>query len=340
MCFITFPAPNSIVIAFFRNNQIVTTIPLAFYVLLTHSAAFLGFVVPTVPQVSQGGVLYDFLFHWAADHTLFSAILAALLVLIQALLINNLADEFRILNDRNWLPGMFFVLVSAMLPDFLFLSPPLVATFFIPISIRRILKVYKTPNATALIFDAAFWITLGVLFYPHALLLLIAALGGLNVMRSFAVREQLVFVSAVFVATLLVWLGCFWYDAGGLFFRRHFIEIWGIYNVEAAIPVIQYYELGLLFFLFLVVLLGFSSYYSRKLIQTQKSISVLYWFFLLGSFGYLLSKEPYLAHFMILMPSVGIFLAMGFLAVRSHMLAEIFHLILLGALFFIQFFPF
>jgi hypothetical protein len=338
--FTTYPASNRIVIAFFRNNQIVITIPLALYVLLTHGAAFLGFVVPTVPQINQGGVLYDLLFQWATDHTLISAGVAAILVFIQALLVNNLADEFRILNDRNWLPGMFFVLVTAILPDFLFLSPPLVATFFVPISIRRILQVYKTPNAIALIFDTALWITVGVLFYPHALFLLIAALAGLNVMRSFAVREQLVFVSAIFVATVLVWLGCFWYDVGSLFIKMNFVEIWGFYNFGAAISIVQYYELGFLLFLFLIVLLGFSFYYSRKLIQTQKSISVLYWFFLMGSLGYLLSKEPYLAHFMIVMPSVGIFLAMGFMAVRSRVLAEIFHLILLGALFFLQFFPF
>jgi len=327
------------VIAFFRNNQVVTTIPLAIYVLLTHAAAMLGYVSPVAPSETCGGLLYEYLFHWVAAPSLLSAVTAAVLVFIQALLVNNLADEFRILSDRNWLPGMFFVLVTAILPEFLFVSPPLIAAFFVPVSIRRIMKVYKTPNATTLIFDVAFWTTVGVLFYPHALLLLIAALAGINLMRSFAVREHLVFFSAIFVATFLTWLGFFWYDLGGVFFKRHFVEIWGVFNVGIALTFAQWLQVGLLGFLFLIVILGFSGYYSRQLIQTQKCISVLYWFFFLGCIDFFMSKEFYLAHFLIVMPSVGIFLSMTVMSIRSRFLAEIFHLILLGALFTLQFYP-
>ena len=326
-------------IAFFRNNQVVTTIPLALYVLMTHAAAILGYVSPISTTETNGGLLYGFLFHWVESQAQVSALTAAVLVFIQALLVNNLADEFRILSDRNWLPGMFFVLVTAILPGFLFVSPPLIAAFFVPIAVRRIMKVYKTPNATTLIFDVAFWTAMGVLFYPHALLLLIAALAGINLMRSFAVREQLVFFSAIFVANFLSWLGFFWYDMGGLFFKRHFMEIWGIFNFEISLTFNQWLQVGLLSMLFLMVVLSFSSYYSRQLIQTQKCISVLYWFFLLGCFGFFMSTEFYLTHFLIVMPSVGIFLSMTVMSIRSRILAEIFHLILLGALFTLQFYP-
>lgn len=191
-----------------------------------------------------------------------------------------------------------------------------------------------------LIFDVAFWITIGVLVYPHALFLLIAALAGLNIMRSFAVKEQLVFFSAIFVATCLSWLGFFWVDLGSLFFKRHFIELWGLYNFNTTISIAQWCQIGLLGLLFLLVILGFTNYYSRKLIQTQKGISVLYWFFMLGVVSFFLSKELYLAHFTIVMPSLGIFMAMTMMTFQSRVLAEIFHLLLLGMLFFIQFFPF
>jgi hypothetical protein len=53
-----------------------------------------------------------------------------------------------------------------------------------------------------------------------------------------------------------------------------------------------------------------------------------------------LQNGPAPAHFMLMMPSLGIFLAMSFSAFGSRVIADVFHLVLLGFVFFIQFFSF
>ncbi|MEO6759329.1 MAG: hypothetical protein ABIO24_07730, partial [Saprospiraceae bacterium] len=107
-------------LALFRNNQLSTFALLALYTALLHASALLGYGHPVPGTGAEGGVLYRDWFSWVEGREQISAIAAVVLVLLQALLVNNLADQFRLLGDRNWLPGLFYVLAASCLPDFLF----------------------------------------------------------------------------------------------------------------------------------------------------------------------------------------------------------------------------
>ncbi len=327
------------VLALFRNNQLSTVFPLALYIGLTHLSALLGYAQPPGEGSVGGGVLYHDWFGWVNEYSLYSAIGAAVLVLIQAVMINNLADRFRLLSDRTWLPGLFYALAAACLSDFLFLSPPLVAATFIPLALRRIFQAYKIPNATALVFDAGLWTTFASLFYPPALFLLLAAYAGVNIMRSFNLREQLVFLSGVFSVLFLAWLWYFWSDRGNQFGEVQFGTLLGFYHFKTTMDTERTLKALLLAVLLCTILLSFGAYFHRKLIQTQKSVTIMYWFLLVGASVILLQTDPLPAHFLLIMPSVGIFMALSFFSLRNRVIAEIFHFALLAIVLFVQFLP-
>ncbi len=326
-------------LALFRNNQISTVILLAVYVVLTHASALLGYVQPNYGIGSEGGVLYRDWFAWAAGQPFFSAIGAAGLVLIQALLINNLVSQFRLLGERNWMPGLIYALAAACLPDFLFLSPPLVAATFVPLALHRIFQSYKVPNASALVFDAGWWATLGSLFYPPTLFLLIAAYAGVNVMRSFNLKEQLVYLSGIFVGLFLAWLWYFWTNRGGTFWDVQFSGLFGFYQFSPTMDTERILKALVIAILLCTVVLSFGIYFHRKLIQAQKAITILYWFLFVGGAAILLQNDPLPAHLLLIMPSIGIFMALSFFSMRNRFIAEIFHFALLGVVLFIQFMP-
>ena len=242
-------------LSIFRNNRASTALPLALYLVLTRAAALFGWVHPTPWPTTDGSMLYETMFDWAATAPFYSALVAALLVYLQALMVNRLADEFRLMNDRTWLPGLFYILVSSVLPEFLFVSAPLVAATFVPISLRRIFKAYKITQATALVFDAAFWMSVAGLFYPPALILLIAAFIGVMVMRSFNLREQLVFLTGAIVPLFLAWLWYFWDDRGTEFRALQFGEIFQLYRFNATFDTRMLLKTAFLMSLLLVFLL-------------------------------------------------------------------------------------
>lgn len=334
-------------LALFRNNQFTTAIPLALYVLLTHiPSLFLPApkadgqeATELYQQLQQGGVLYRMWFEWLEQERFLNALTVAALVYLQALLVNRLADEFRMLNERNWLPGLFYALVAASHPDFLLLSPALVAATFLPTVLRRIFRAYNQPKATALVFDAAFWTTVTSLFYPPAFWLILSVYFGLSLIRSYTVREQIVSLCGIITALFLAWLWYFWTDRGGEFWHVQFGNITGIYrfqSFELQPSTILTWSAFLLFAV--VILLNYGTYMFRKLIQTQKYISVLYWFWFVGGLTFLFQPDSHPAHFMLLAAPTGIFLSLSFSGFRKRMMAELFHLALLGFILFVQFF--
>lgn len=300
----------------------------------------LGWVKPA--ENAESGfntLLFRDVFGWALANTLRSAMLATVVVFIQAVLLNRLVDTFRMMHDRTWVPGAMYALAASVLPDFLFVSAPLVAAMVIPLALSRMFSVYKQSLAFGAVFDSAFWLTVGSLFYPPLAWLLPVCFTGFFSLRSFHLREQIVFFTGVFTPFILALTFYFWYDSAPAFLDGQFaggLQI-SVYSLSGNLQ--NYLKTSLLALVLIVVLTGFNVYYYKKLIQVQKFITILYWFLFAGLLAMLLHGGAQFRHFLLLTPSIAIFLAYSFQSLRNTFMAEVFHFGLLAAVFFIQFFP-
>lgn len=323
-------------LSFFRSNQFFVAVPLALYILLVHLGALLGYVRP-VEQTTEAGLLYQSWFGWAAAAPFFSALMASALVFIQAVTINTLADEFRLMGERNWFPGLFYALTASALPEFLFVSPPLVAATFLPFSLWAIYKAFQKPNVEGAILDAGLWIAIASLFYPPAILLLIAAFAGLEVVRVFRLYERFVFLLGAFVPLFLGWLWYFWADKGGAFRDAQWGNLFQLYRFDLILDDKVLLKTTFIVLLAFVFLFGLGSLYSRKGIQAQKFVTVLYWFLLVGGLSFLLRPVWHWEHLILPTAAMGILLALSFQSIKNRMWAELWHLGLLVFIGFIQF---
>ena len=277
----------------------------------------------------DGGLPYDGLFGWVINQPFWSAAAAAVLVFIQAMIVNRLADFFRLMNDRSWLPGMAYALVASALPDFQFLSPPLIAATFIALSLRSVFLTYKSPKSAVLVFDSAFWVAVSSVFYPKALMLIVALFIAVGVMRSWRLRDQFAFLTGIFVPVFLGWLWYFWNDLGALYRARNIGGIFGLPRFDTEINTAMMMKGGLLIFLLLFFVLNFATFSSNKSMQGQKCVSVLYWMLFLGSITVLLRPDWRWEAFVLTSAPAGIFLAMSYQNMRNSF-AEMLHLALLG----------
>lgn len=323
---------------FFRNIQFTTAVTLALYVGLLHFAALSGHLAPTL-YMPDGGLPFDDIFGWTKNNTFGSAVVAAILVFFQALLVNSVADHFRLMEDRNWLPGMAYALVASALPDFQFLSPPLVAVTFLIVAIRQVFSTYKSPKSAVLVFDTAFWMAVGGLFYPKSLVLALALFIGVGVMRSWNARDQLAFFSGLFVPIFLGWTWYFWGDIGAAFRDRHLGHILGFSHFDAPFDTLMILKCvfwGLLLLLFTV---NFSAFSRSKSMQGQKCVEVLYWVLFLSIVMTMFRPEWRWETLALSAAPAGILLAMTYQNMRSRF-AEGLHLLLLAAMLLFQYFPF
>jgi hypothetical protein len=320
------------VLLFFRNIQFTTAIVLSIYVVLLRIVAFQGWLPVSSVELSAGGVLYEKWFGGIGSDSIWSVILAGVFVFGQAVVVNYVADESRLMNNRDWLPGLFYVVVASVIPDFWFLSPPLVAASVLPLVLRRVFQTYRTPQANLFIFDAALWLVLGSLFYPPLIWLLVAGFAGITILRSFRFREQVVYLTGALVPLFLSWLGWFWFDAGGFFGQKQAGQLLDIYHFAPTFSTAKLLKIGVLCFLFFIVLINYGAYQHKKLIQIQKNIAALYWFMIIGALVVVLQENPGMDHFMITAMPLAIMLAMTFQQVRNRFVAELLFLALLGTM--------
>jgi len=285
----------------------------------------------------DGGLLYQSLFGWLASKPLYSAIGAVCFVFIQALSVNTLADEFRLMGDRNWFPGLFYALTASALPDYLFVSPPLVAATFVPFSLWRVYKAYQKPNMSGAIFDGALWIAVASLFYPPGLWFLVAAYAGFEVVRVFRLHERFVFLIGALVPLFLTWLWYFWQDRGAEFRDTHWADLFQLYHFDAVMDTKFVLKTALMIVLILVFLFGLGSLYSRKGIQAQKFVSVLYWFLIVGALTALMCPTWRWEHLLLPSGALAILLSLSFQSLRKRLWAELWHLGILAFVLIIQF---
>ncbi|MFM8487937.1 MAG: hypothetical protein ACKOCH_16515, partial [Bacteroidota bacterium] len=96
---------------FFRNIHFSTALLLILYVIGLHSVALAGWL-PVQPDTADAGLLYTDLFGHVVSNSLMSALLAVLFVTVQAVMVNSIADQFRLMDSRSWLPGVAFALIT------------------------------------------------------------------------------------------------------------------------------------------------------------------------------------------------------------------------------------
>ena len=321
---------------FFRSNQIFVALIVALYVFLVHMAALTGALQP-LEQSSEGGMLYQSLFGWAKSEPFYSALMAAFLVIIQAIVVNTLADEFRLMGERNWFPGLFYALITSALPDFLFLSAPLVAATFIPLSLWRIFNAFQKPNVTSAILDGALWISVASLFYPPAIWLLVSGFAGLEVVRVFRLHERFVFLIGAFIPLFLAWLWYFWVDRGGEFRAVQLGSLFQLYRFDAILDDKTMLKTALVVILGLFLFVGLGSLYSRKGIQAQKFASVLYWFLAIGAITLLFQPQWRWEHLLLPSTVMGLLVALSFQSIKNRLFADLWHLSLIMMVLIIQF---
>lgn len=277
----------------------------------------------------MGGVLYE----WIGSQTLTAHIIAILLLVAQGFLINSIVIENRLSNEVNLFPGVFYVLVCCLLPDFLYLSPVLIGNTFILIALVELFSTYKSPSCADRIFNVGFWTGVASLFYVPFIFYFILINAGLNILRAFNLKERLMVIIGLLVPFFLVGLYFFAIDRLDFFWENQFGSNISFLSVEGDIGGWNGYVKALLFLaLILFVVVNNSSYLTKRNIQAQKKISILYWVMISGLLGAAFQKNLALEHFILLAPALGVFLAFTFTELKRQWAESIHFLIFLTAL--------
>jgi hypothetical protein len=182
------------VIGIFRQKHPANALLLLVYALVLKFSMFLHPVAPVLHP--EDNYLYrlilralDSVFHQAP---LPYAILTFLILFTQATLFNRISNHHKVLPRPNYLPGMSYILITSLLPDWSHFSAPLLINSIMIWVWHRMMELYNSQRPGSAIFAIGVWTGVVSLLYIPAIAFLLLVLFGLITMRPFRIREWFV----------------------------------------------------------------------------------------------------------------------------------------------------
>lgn len=216
-----------------------------------------------------------------ANNGALCAVIAFVLLYAQALMINYLMNEYRMIGRQTFLAAMAYLLITSLMPEWNYLSSPLVANTFIILMFVFLFRLYNSSSARAGVFNIGFFAGINsYLFFPSSVFV-ICILLGLMILKPFRFNEVILFL-----------LGCL----TPYYFHAAYLLIFGKLNfanffphISVRVPEIKssiYLAASTLLLAIPFLIGGFyvQTHLRKMLIQVRKNWSILLLYLLLAFF--------------------------------------------------------
>ena len=161
-----------------------------------------GFLHPHVPVVkdSDGFLFKGFLKLLGpagSSSLLLFPVLAFILLFGQAIILNRFINTQRMMNKPTYFPGMAYLLITSLLPEWNYFSAPLMVNTILLFVLSALFKIYNQPNAKGAIYNIG--LALGIasfLFFP-TITFIAWILLALAIMRPFKLNEWILCIVGI-----------------------------------------------------------------------------------------------------------------------------------------------
>ena len=151
-------------------------------------------------------------------------LVATLLVMVQAGILNVILLRNGAYNENNYFPALFYVLAASAIPDAYALSPQLMSLTFILLSINNIFRRIDNVVTDELFLYAGLYLGVAVLFYLPAIVYFLVLISALLLFSSPASRRLLLFFYGMLMPLVVAFCYFIWFDAHWAFIDSYLLR--------------------------------------------------------------------------------------------------------------------
>ena len=191
---------------FDTNNPLILIIIFIVGILLWINVFISPFPIPAPTDIFP---LYKSIFYFLEGQNHLSAILAYLLVFIEAFIINYIVNRDKLFSSSSYLPAMLFILLMSAVKHLQTMTPALIAILFIILALKQMFDIYDEEKAYSQIFKIGLFISIASLFYLPALFLIVLVFVSFIIFKLFKWREWFIFL--IGLATPYLYTAVYWF---------------------------------------------------------------------------------------------------------------------------------
>jgi len=284
-----------------------------------------GFFIDYPRAYKEDSILFN-LFDNLIPAAPIETLIGILLVFSQASLINFLVNKNNYDRFGSLFPGVFYVIFVSIIPDFLGLSPALIANTFIILALIQISRLYKKHKPTKIIFNIGWLIGTAIIFYLPNILFVLTAVIGLFSIRAQNIKELFQLFSGVFLSILLLFSFCFLIGSLDTFKTYIQLDI-GLFRPSSPH---FWYVFGVILLWVVFLALKNRSLVLKKSIVVSKNINLLYWFLLFAALSFFMGQNEFVQFkYLLIVIPMSVLTGLYFIGLKSKWIPEIIHLLLL-----------
>ena len=325
-------------IGIFKQKTPANALILVFYALVLKFSLFLHPVVPVLHR--EDNYLYRVILHLldSAFHSIPVgwSVLTFLLLISQATLFDSVFNHYKVLPKPNFLPGMSYILITSLLPDWSHFSAPLLINTIMIWVWYRLMDLYNSHRPGATIFNIGIWTGIVSLLYVPAVAFLLLVLTGLLTMRPFRVREWFVgllgFTCPYYFIFLVLYLSGHWKWAD--------VAPSLVFNIPA-LPSSIWTAMGAGWLVIPFIIGGFfiQKHLSKFLIQIRKSWSLLLLYLMVSIVIILILRVDSYDNWIIMAVPLAAFHAAAYYYPSKTIGPNILHWLIVAYILFMNYFP-
>jgi len=320
------------VIGLFKQKSPGNVVVLLIFGLLLKLPLFL--FPRNVVATDNDGPLYRLLItSLPPDNAFLSSLIAFLLLYAQALLVTYMTNEYRMITRQNYLPGMSYLIITSLLPEWSYLSAPLVAATLIIGIFIRLFSLYGASSTKAQVYNIGLLMGICSYIYFPSACFIVCILLGLMILRPFKFNEVILFVFGCL--TPYYFYAIFLYLSDKSF--KNFFP-----RVSFTVPIIKnsIWLAASTLLLAIPFLMGgyFVQFHLRKmLIQVRKNWSILLLYLLLSFFIPFVSSNQFFDAWMLIATPFSMFHASAYFYQPRRFVSFLMFLTAVGYIFYVQF---
>jgi hypothetical protein len=249
-----------------------------------------AFLSPEIVMDGTGAAnmpLYGLIGPMLEGNVLVSKLLAFAMLLFEAVMLVRINARYILVQQKTFLPALFFIIIASHSPALLQWNPVLPAAIFVMMTLSVIFNSYRDEPNSYRYFEAGMLLGLGSLFYaPLIYLLVFIWIAGL-VQRPFYWREYVFPLLGLMVPFAVVFATLFILNKS---IPEFLLALKSNFIFTLGFP--RYHWVYYAFAVYLAVLIAIASVYLLKVFQFRKIyirdyFMVLFWLFIIASLIFL-----------------------------------------------------
>jgi hypothetical protein len=267
--------------------------------------------------------LYGIISSILGTHPVPGIIFSILMVSLMAFMMVNLNTTLFFINERTFLPALFYILIGGLFPQYQLMNPAIFGAVFLMLAIRRIMESYRVQGTAYNFFDAGLLIGTGSLFYANLVWFGLIAIAGIALLRTWNQKELLLSIIGLLTPFVLT-LGIY-YVAGLNPIDFLNILVYNIFGLNAGFAFIPAVIIAIIYTGVLLVgsLSHFFMMFGTKKVQSRKTFSLLLWVFLISMLIWFLVPTVSIEIIWIAAIPLSYFLSHYFVFLKRKVLPEI-----------------